>query len=165
MDPDRLPENVQEPLRRLLDGLERISKGDAPGTDLHEELDEAVARAGRQESTWATKTTVPMAVRANITRLRKQRDWTQQQLADAMDEAGFGWKRGTVAHVETFDPDVGQVRRQVSVDELLGLTRVFDVGLVDLLTPRSETTVVKLGTASLTRDDLRDLISRTAEGK
>jgi transcriptional regulator with XRE-family HTH domain len=51
---------------------------------------------------------------------RKKKNWRQEDLADAMQEQGFGWEQPTVARVER-----GQ--RRVSFRELVALVDVLDV--------------------------------------
>src|SRR5580693_113550 len=68
----------------------------------------------------------------SVRRLREERGWTQEQLAEQMYEVGFtNWARSTVTEVE----GSGR-RRQISVAELFGLAHVFGCGVGDLLVAR-----------------------------
>ncbi len=62
-----------------------------------------------------------------VRELREDRGWSQEQLAAEMASLGFRWSRMTVTEVE------GRRQRSVSIEELLGLAHVFDVGLRRLL--------------------------------
>jgi len=62
-----------------------------------------------------------------IRELREERGWSQEQLGAEMASLGFRWSRMTVTEVE------GRRQRSVSVEEMLGLAHVFDVGLRRLL--------------------------------
>ena len=66
-------------------------------------------------------------IAGRVRELRTERRLSQAQLAEAMAELGFGWSRMTVTEVE------GARRRAVSVEELLGLAYVLDVGVKRLL--------------------------------
>lgn len=58
--------------------------------------------------------------------LRERARATQKGLAERMDELGFGWKRNTVAEVESG-------KRALSLEEMLGIAILFDVPLAFLL--------------------------------
>jgi transcriptional regulator with XRE-family HTH domain len=75
---------------------------------------------------------ISQALAATIARGRQAQGWTQEQLAEQMQEYGFSsWSRTTVAEVE------GRGRgRQVSVPELFALAQVFQVGVEALLWDR-----------------------------
>ncbi|WP_164842392.1 helix-turn-helix transcriptional regulator [Actinoplanes solisilvae] len=60
---------------------------------------------------------------------RKDRDWTQPQLADRCKAAGLDWDRSIVANVE------GNRRSSIAVHEVFTLARVFDVPPALLLFP------------------------------
>lgn len=55
--------------------------------------------------------------------MRTERGWSQADLAERMAARGFSWARMTVTEVE------GRRGRPVSVEELLGLAYVFNVGI------------------------------------
>jgi transcriptional regulator with XRE-family HTH domain len=64
-----------------------------------------------------------------VRRLREERKWNAQRLAEEMTAVGVGWNRGVVAKLEN-----GR-RTSVSVVELLALGWVFGVPPVVLLLP------------------------------
>ena len=70
---------------------------------------------------------VSAGVAAMMRTLRTDRGWSAEQLAERVTARGIPWKRGTVTALET------GVRATVSVDELLALTEVFGVSLLELL--------------------------------
>lgn len=65
----------------------------------------------------------------NIRGFRTDLGWSQAELAQAMSRYGFNWTPITVAEVE------GKRRRRVNLEELLGLTIVFDTALAHFLLP------------------------------
>lgn len=67
-------------------------------------------------------------VRRRVRELRKAHDWTAERLAAEMTKAGFDWTRQTVTNMETG-------RRNLGVDELVGLAVVLDVALLHLMVP------------------------------
>jgi hypothetical protein len=77
--------------------------------------------------------TLSQAIAASMKRLREERDprWRQEDLAQAMRRLGFPWTRVTVAEVERGAPDskTDAPGRQVSVEELFGLTSAFGVSV------------------------------------
>lgn len=88
---------------------------------------------------------------ASIKRLREDRGWTQEQLAERMQGAGFNsWARSTVTEVE----GSGR-RRQVSVAELIGLAQVFEAPVFSMLWPVDRRLEV---TPALTFDRIADLL-------
>ena len=62
----------------------------------------------------------------NVTELRAERELTQQDLAASMHDRGFRWQSNRVAQIET-------LRRPVSLLEVVGLSRVFNVPVSRLL--------------------------------
>ncbi len=154
-----LPDDVREYLDEVVEAVAAMVQGEPPPRNPRAALEAAISAASGLGG-WQTITDVPNVLRTNIVRLRKEKGWTQQGLADQMEAAGFGWTRAIVSHVETVEPDTAQVRRQVSVTEVLGLALIFDVPLTSLLVPADGETPVEVGGRSLTPDDLRDLIER-----
>ena len=75
--------------------------------------------------------TIPQAIAAAVRRERAARGWNQEELAQRMQELGFLWGRVTVTEIERGDPESESTKaaRQVSVEELLGLTLAFNIGL------------------------------------
>jgi transcriptional regulator with XRE-family HTH domain len=65
---------------------------------------------------------------ANITRARAGRRLSQEQVAGAMRELGFGWVRQTVTEAE-------RNRRRIAAEELLGLSIVLKTELTMLVYP------------------------------
>lgn len=61
-----------------------------------------------------------LMVGANIRRLRETRGWTQQQLADALDAAGYPHPRSVVAKTETGG-------RPVTLEDLAAYAEVLEV--------------------------------------
>jgi transcriptional regulator with XRE-family HTH domain len=76
--------------------------------------------------------TIPQAIAIAVRRERLGREWRQEDLAEKMSDLGFAWSRMTVTEIERGDPENASKRqqaRQVSVEELLGLTYAFGMGL------------------------------------
>jgi transcriptional regulator with XRE-family HTH domain len=75
--------------------------------------------------------TLNEAIARRVRRLREERGWTQDRLADRLREAGFtGWSRSMVAALETR-------RRQVSAGDLIALSAALGVPPADLVPRRS----------------------------
>ena len=68
------------------------------------------------------------ALAANVRTFRARRRFKQQDLAQRMTQLGHRWVRVTVSQVE-------RGRRNLTVDELLGLALVLDATLDELLDP------------------------------
>ena len=73
--------------------------------------------------------TIPETISISIRRLRKERGWTQQRLANEMKAIGLPWARITVAESEA------RGRRRVTPEELLALALVFGVPISWTLSP------------------------------
>jgi len=71
---------------------------------------------------------VSKAIASSVQRLRAARGLTQEQLAEEMRRLGFDWKRITVAEVE------GSRQRSASIEELLGLAKIFNVSALSIAT-------------------------------
>lgn len=69
------------------------------------------------------------AVIENMRLLRRQRDWSAEDLAREMAGVGVPWTRLVVAKLEN------QRRQSLSIAEVLALSVVFEVGLVHLIVP------------------------------
>jgi DNA-binding Xre family transcriptional regulator len=65
-----------------------------------------------------------------VAALRRYRGFTQETLAEAMQELGIDWERIVVAKLES-----GR-RGFIRVDELLGLCVILEISPTDLLVPR-----------------------------
>jgi transcriptional regulator with XRE-family HTH domain len=121
--------------------LERLSRGEDAGDRLQQVHDEAVQaayeraidRGGNADASLGSWS-LSAGVADNIRNLRDKSGWTQAQLADAMTEIGFKWKRITVAEVEGDD-------RRISFEELCGLSALFGVPMVHLLLPSDHVVV------------------------
>lgn len=90
------------------------------------------------------------ALGANIRRLRTERGWSQEALAEEMTRAGFDWSRVTVAQSEN---EAGRSRR-VTVEELIGLALVLRRSVLSLLGPGP----IAVGDTWQSRDDLIALL-------
>lgn len=79
---------------------------------------------------WGDVTAPPLRfdhlVARNVAELRRERGWTQPDLAWRMDAMGLGWTANRVTQLET-------LRRAVSPLEMIALSWVFGVPLVRLL--------------------------------
>jgi transcriptional regulator with XRE-family HTH domain len=69
---------------------------------------------------------VDRLVGRNVQRIRKEADLVQRQLAKRMSDAGFDWKRITVAEVESG-------KRKLSLPEMLGMADLFGLSLNEFL--------------------------------
>ena len=69
----------------------------------------------------------------NVAELRRERGWTQIDLAAHMRKVGLTWQTNRVAQIET-------LRRPVSIIEVYGLCRVLKVPMDRLLTGADEIT-------------------------
>jgi transcriptional regulator with XRE-family HTH domain len=74
-------------------------------------------------------TTATENIARTVREARDHRNWSGQQLAEAMSEAGVQWDRNIVANLES-----GR-RRSVSAEELLALGFVLDICPLHLLIP------------------------------
>jgi transcriptional regulator with XRE-family HTH domain len=93
----------------------------------------------RKESKVAKRDTLPAPstlVARRVRSLREERQWTQAQLADRMNDLGEPLHQTAVAKIEAED-------RRVTVDELFVLAAALDVSPVALLAS-DEKTVVRL---------------------
>jgi transcriptional regulator with XRE-family HTH domain len=61
--------------------------------------------------------------------LRTRKQWTQQQLADRLEELGFAMDRSVIAKIELF-------KREVSANELFAFAAALDVSPISLVFPR-----------------------------
>jgi transcriptional regulator with XRE-family HTH domain len=83
--------------------------------------------------------TPDQTTRERIRQLRKRHDWTQQDLADALNRIGAQTDRAAVAKVE-----LG--KRGLSLDEMLRYALVLDVAPVHLIVPLDDDERLMLGT-------------------
>src|SRR4051812_5822750 len=90
--------------------------------------------------------TVGEIVAVHVKTLREQRGWSARELSEACSRAGAPTlTRSTIAKIES------GVRRTVTVEELTGLARAFEISVDDLLEPTSapeQAQVVKQGSIS-----------------
>ncbi len=70
----------------------------------------------------------------NMARLRRERGWSQERLAEAMTEAGCPMPQTAISRIERAGTP-GAPSRGISVDEALGAARAFGVSLDELLLP------------------------------
>lgn len=75
-----------------------------------------------------------------IAELRRQRQWSQEELAVHMKAAGFPWRQTTVAKTEKAD-------RPVRVNEASKLAELFDVPVEDLIRTARPPLLVRLSEA------------------
>lgn len=66
----------------------------------------------------------------HVERLRREREWSYETLAKKMTEAGCAVSKAALYSIEQGDPP-----RRITVDELLGFSRVFGVSPTRLLLP------------------------------
>lgn len=130
--------NESDPRRQLderMDQLLRTIDGVATGRTDVQELDQLSAEVRRLASTLAldesyeTTVTATETVGSNLKRLRESARWTQQQVATAMTDIGFGWNQATVTQTE------GGTRRRASFEELFGLAALFARPVAEFLIP------------------------------
>ncbi len=99
----------------------------------------------------------PNAVIAwNVRRLRRERGWTQAELAERLSERDDKpWTFSIVSDVET----VGRADRdrQFTVNEVSVLARVFQVSMIALFVP-GPAQLVRIGNGAYTREDYVDLV-------
>src|SRR3954469_2213572 len=86
----------------------------------------------------AAMKTPDQTTRERIRQLRKRHDWTQQDLADALNRIGAQTDRAAVAKVE-----LG--KRGLSLDEMLQYALVLDVAPVHLIVPIDDDERLMLG--------------------
>jgi transcriptional regulator with XRE-family HTH domain len=91
---------------------------------------------------------VEEAVGERIARVRHQRGWTQQQLADALQGRGCDLTRGAVAKVESGT-------RHVSLDEWLIFAAVLNAPPIELLAPPDYQAWVRVGNEDVQVRELR----------
>lgn len=65
--------------------------------------------------------------------VRERRRWSQQDLADRMDELGWPLDRSTIARTEA-----GPAQRKVSLDEAIALSAALGVAPIHMFVPRSD---------------------------
>ena len=99
----------------------------------------------------------PNAVIAwNVRRLRRERGWTQAELADRLSERDDKpWTFSMVSDAET----AGRAdrNRQFTVNEVSVLARVFQVSVIALFVP-DPAQLVRIGQGVYTREDYVDLV-------
>jgi len=148
--------------------LVSLVKGVAAGSATHAELNKLLHRAIVQErAAFQAEEFDPFDVEEypdlgkttadGIRRHRLAAGWTQGQLAEAGSALGLKWKRLTIVEIET-------ERRRVSLPELLVLSAMFAVPLVELILPADDSQRIDLGLSaddfgSLTSSELRELIT------
>lgn len=91
--------------------------------------------------------TIPETIATSIRRLRGERNWTQQRLADEVQAVGLSWARITVAEAET-------CRRRVTPEELLALAVVFEVPISWILSPEDGQDIM-IGSAVVSADSIQ----------
>ena len=96
-----------------------------------------------------------VVVAENVARLRKERGWTQKQLAWELEIYGLPWTRATIAQVETG-------RRVVGFAEAIAVAAALDVGLEDLVATAAEHVQIHEGT--WTAEWLRDAVAHSIDG-
>src|SRR5262249_31938080 len=97
-----------------------------------------------------TDTDMQSEIATNLSALREEAGWTQAQLAQAMTDLGFDWKRITVAEVEGAD-------RRGSLEELLGLAALYPLPMFSLMLP-SPMHEVFIDFIEAHPDDVRELM-------
>lgn len=128
-----LPPEADELYEAIGEQVEAIATGSASAWSF-QKFQEAMARLyvaassarvddERDESRVVTFNEI---ISERVRRARTDAGWTQEQLADAMSQAGHDWKRVTVAEVETQG-------RRVSLEELLTLSVLFGVPMLHFL--------------------------------
>lgn len=103
---------------------------------------------------WETRAGIDLRwhLARNLRHMRKDvARWTQQELADAMNEMGQDWKQVTVADAE-------RASRPIYVDELVALAALFGVPVARLLLPQEQELDVGDPVAVVGLDTLRELI-------
>lgn len=99
----------------------------------------------------------PNAVIAwNVRRLRRERGWTQAELADRLSERDDKpWTFSMVSDAETAGR--GDRNRQFTVNEVSVLARAFQVSVIALFVP-DPAQLVRIGPGVYTREDCVDLV-------
>jgi len=123
-------------LRRCVDDISNALADVAEGRDGFPQLYEAVQSAVSAATSLATAATgdersaanFGVIIGKNLKDLRTQAGWSQERLATAMADLGFGWKRITVAETEL-------ALRRVTLEEVLGLGVLFAVPATWFLIP------------------------------
>jgi transcriptional regulator with XRE-family HTH domain len=138
------------PESRLLDALEQIATALVGFSESAGDEDDRPDADKTPEPALEVEGTVAMNVAENVRAMRRQADWTQNELADAMKALGFAWKRLTCTEVE-------RGTRRLSVEELLAIAAIFRIPAIEVLVPPYPGMGTELPTILLSPEDLREL--------
>lgn len=159
-----MPVNIDQPLEELVQCLRAVAEG-ATGQSPEEVFDRAFRAAlsqggQRQPDAWELTTTFTGTISDHIRQLRKEAGWTQAELADAMAQLGFRWRRVTVAEVETAGmaeaEELRRSPRRVNWEELLGLAALFGEPMVKFLLPKDN--YLDFPTGEVSPEDVEELV-------
>jgi transcriptional regulator with XRE-family HTH domain len=122
-----LPASTQRSIRDFEDALGRLHNGedahDAVAAAVDAAVRSATPRSRSYDDPFQLATDLLTVVADNLRELREEAGWTQAQLAEAMQRAGFDWKRITVTEIEG-------TTRKVSFEELLVLAALYAVPML-----------------------------------
>ena len=126
-----LPPNVADRLDAMAEGIAALlaGDGDVDLADLHERLLAAVRSRVVHHDPYDFVVDPTTIAQRRMVEMRKRSKFTQAQLAKAMEDLGFPWRRGTVTETE-----LG--RHRLDIDELFALAALFGVPVVELLLPK-----------------------------
>ena len=156
MPPRTPPSELLPYLQQITAALGRLAQGEESTDALTGAVDRAVrtaadlARAAeRDKRSTTSRKSLKHVIGANLKALRKEADWTQLDLAEAMTALGFEWQRITCTQSEL-------ATRRVTVEEVFALAILFAVPVVQMFVP-PEDTVIEWPQGDLTRADVTEL--------
>jgi hypothetical protein len=98
----------------------------------------------------------------NLRRVRKEREWTQEEAAKALKPyLGVEWSSAQFSVAERWNPKPGQKTRQFGVDDLIAFSLSFEAYLWQFLSP-PDGTVVALPGEQVKADAISALLGETA---
>jgi len=132
---------LQPHLKAITEAIAAISRGESPQDHVEavyratdSAIREAWSLAPHGPLSWDSPLSASFAeiIGDNVRVLREEAEWSQEQLALAMERAGFAWKRLTVTQVEG-------TSRRLSLEELLAIAALFAVPAIKLMLPDERT--------------------------
>lgn len=130
-----VPDELNPHVEAIAEGLAALAAGDDFEDEATQRFLAAVTAANRlrqedevADDPYSLATGMGGVTSNRMRELRVETGLTQKALAEAMWAAGYEWNRGTVADTEA-------KRRELDLDELVGLAALFGVPVVELMLP------------------------------